>query len=212
VVPVRLTFGFCPPLVVTVRVAEKEPVLESSNCTGKLQFLPAATPDPQVFPVVKTLNAAAPEPLIAVDTVNEAIVPTFETVTLRTFAVACVIVPKLRVVGATETSEVQVPLSGIAGLDPPLVVSVRVPLLLPTAVGSYSTGRTQLDPPARLVLQVLPVVEMENPAPEIDSDSVNAAVPALEMVRLKVEVEPNEMGEKEIEEAESFTSVPVPVT
>ncbi len=143
-----------------------------------------------MFPVDSTTKSAAPVPEIAPETVIEAIFPTFVTVTSRTLVVACAIVPNASDVGDTDTSVVAVPVSGITGLEPPLVVSVSVPVLLPTAVGSYSTGSTQLAPAAMLVLQVFPVEEIRNPAPAIAGESVKAVVPVFVIVKFDVSVVP----------------------
>ena len=173
-----------------------------------MQLPPGATPEPHVL--AETVKAADPVPVTDVETVSDGIVPTFLTVTGRVFAVPCVMVPKLRLVGDTDTSVVAVPLSGITGLDPPLVVSVRVPLLLPTAVGAYFTVSVQFAPAARLLVQVL--LEIEKPVPEIAEAKVKATVPALVMVSGEVLLVPKEIDPKAIDEADSFTSVPLPVT
>lgn len=189
-VPVRATVGFCPPLVLMVRVAESDPVADGLNSTGNVQLLPGATPEVQVLPVLSTVKLDAFVPVIAVPTESEEIVPTFEIVRSSVLVVPWVMVPKAMLVAETLTSDVAVPESEITGLEPPLVVKVRVPLLLPTAEGSYSMGSTQLAPPARLDPQVFPVLEIENPAPEIASESVKEAVPTLETVRFDVFVVP----------------------
>lgn len=152
--------------------------------------MPGVTPVVQVLPVVKTTNSAESVPEMAVLTVSDAILPTFEMVRSSVLVVVWLIVPKASEVGDTETSVVAVPLSASAGLEPPLVVRVRVPAAAPTAVGLNSTGRTQLAPPARLVVQVLPVLEMAKPAPLMAGARVKDAVPVLGMVRLMVDVVP----------------------
>ena len=160
------------------------------NCTGRLQDFPGAKPVVQVFPVLITLKSAEPVPEIPADTVRFVILPTLETVTLSTLVVPCVMVPKASDVGDTDASAEVDPESGMAGLDPPLVVRVSVPVLLPTALGLYWMGRTQLAPGATDVVHVLPVDEREKPVLVIEGVSVKAAVPTLVMVRLEVAVVP----------------------
>jgi len=175
-----------PPLVVTVSVAVSEPTTAGLNSTGRMQLFFAATAVPQVLPVERTVKSAAPVPEIAVETVIDASVPTFETVTFTVFVVPCVMVPNATDVGDTDASVRAVPESGMTGLEPPLVVSVSVPLLFPIALGSYSIGRTQLAPETREVVHVFPVLEIKKPAPMMDGESVKEAVPVLVTVRFEV--------------------------
>ena len=85
--PVRETVGLLPPFDVSVRVALYDCAAAGANLTGSVQLDPPAIAEEQVLPVVGMLKSAAPVPLMAGDTVSDA-VPRFLMVRLVVSLVA----------------------------------------------------------------------------------------------------------------------------
>src|SRR5205807_1086442 len=135
-------------------IAERVPVAFGWNAIVMVQLAPAATELPQVF---VSLKSAGLVPASETEVMLSPVVPTFVKVTVceaLTFPTS--VAGNLDVVADSFTS-VPTPLNVTdCGLPAALSVTVIVPVLLPTTVGSKLTLMLQLAPAANGATQLLP--------------------------------------------------------